>query len=217
VLRARVHYFGEPKLWSPHSTPLDPKWCLGVFRAFRNLRHVKRCKTCLSGLNALFRGNEVVKHSFYSIGPKMMFGCISEHFANLRHVKRCKTCISGLNALFRGNEVVKHPFYSIWPKMMFGSVSGHFAKLRHVKRCKTCIVPESTISGYRSCEAPILLHWTQNDVWVRSEHFPNLPHVRRCKTCASGPNALFRSTEVVKPPFYSIRSKMMFGSVQSIS
>jgi hypothetical protein len=25
--------------------------------------------------------------------------------------------------------------------------------------------PECTILGYRSCEAPILLHWTQNDVW----------------------------------------------------
>jgi hypothetical protein len=52
-----------------------------------NLRRVKRCKTCVPGLNALFRGTEVVKHSFYSIGPKMMFGCVSEHFANLRHVK----------------------------------------------------------------------------------------------------------------------------------
>jgi acid stress-induced BolA-like protein IbaG/YrbA len=77
-----------------------------------NLRHVKRCKTCVSGLNALFRGTEVLKHPFYSIGPKMMFGSVSEHFANLRHVKRCKTCVSGLNALFRGTEVVKHAFYS---------------------------------------------------------------------------------------------------------
>jgi hypothetical protein len=31
VLRARMHYFGVPKLWNIHSTPLDPKWCLGVF------------------------------------------------------------------------------------------------------------------------------------------------------------------------------------------
>jgi hypothetical protein len=52
-----------------------------------NLRHVKRCKTCVSGLNALFQGTEVVNNSFYSIRPKMMFGCVSEHFANLRHVK----------------------------------------------------------------------------------------------------------------------------------
>jgi hypothetical protein len=74
-------------------------------------------------------------------------------------------------------------------------------------------VPKCTISGYRSCEAPILLHWTQNDVWVCSEHYDNLPHVRRCKTCASDLNALNRSTEVVKHPFYSIGPEMMFGCV----
>jgi acid stress-induced BolA-like protein IbaG/YrbA len=67
---------------------------------FANLHHVKRWKTCVSGLNALFQGTEVVKRPFYSIGPTMMFGSVSEHFANLRHVKRCKPCVSGMNALF---------------------------------------------------------------------------------------------------------------------
>jgi hypothetical protein len=66
---------------------------------FANLRHLKRGKTCVSSLNALFQGIKLVKHPFYSIGPKMMFGSVSEHFANLRHVKRCKTCVSSLNAL----------------------------------------------------------------------------------------------------------------------
>jgi hypothetical protein len=28
-----------------------------------------------------------------------------------------------------------------------------------------CFGPKCTISGYRSCEASILVHWTQNDVW----------------------------------------------------
>jgi acid stress-induced BolA-like protein IbaG/YrbA len=77
---------------------------------FNNLQHVKRCKTCVSGQTALFRGTIVVKHPFWSIGPKMMFGSVSEHFANLQQVKRCKTCVLGLNALFRGTKVVKHPF-----------------------------------------------------------------------------------------------------------
>jgi acid stress-induced BolA-like protein IbaG/YrbA len=104
-----------------------------VSEYFANLRHVTRYKTCVSGLNALFRGTEVVKHSFYSIVTKIMFGSFSEHLANLRHVKRCKTCVSGLNALFRGTEVVKHSFYSIGPEIMFGCVSEHFANLRHVK------------------------------------------------------------------------------------
>jgi uncharacterized protein YuzB (UPF0349 family) len=127
---------------------------------FANLRHVKRCKTCVSGLYALFQGTEVAKHLFYSIRPEMMFGSDSEHFANLRHVKRCKTCVSGLNALFPGTEVAKHTFYSIRHKMMFGSVSEHFANLR--KTCKTmqnlCFGLVCTISGYRSCEASILPH-----------------------------------------------------------
>ena len=115
---------------------------------FANLRHVKRCKTCVSSLNALIQGIEVAKtvsqriDPFKSIRTKMMFGSVLEHFAILRLVKRCETCISSLNALFLGNEVVKmfsqqkHPFYSIRPKMMFGSVLEHFANLRHVKRCK---------------------------------------------------------------------------------
>jgi hypothetical protein len=47
-------------------------------------------KTCVSDLNAPFQGIEVVKHPFYSIGPKMMFGCVSVHFANLGHVKYAK-------------------------------------------------------------------------------------------------------------------------------
>jgi hypothetical protein len=62
---------------------------------FANLRHEKRCKTCVSGLNALFRGTEVAKHPFYYVGTNMMFESVSEHFANLLHVKRSKTCVSG--------------------------------------------------------------------------------------------------------------------------
>jgi hypothetical protein len=77
-----------------------------------------------------------VKHPFYSIGPKMTFGCVSEHFANLRYVKIRNTCVSSMNALFRGNEVVKHPFYSIGPKMMYGcfqSISLTFDTLKDAK------------------------------------------------------------------------------------
>jgi hypothetical protein len=106
---------------------------------FANLLHGKRWKTHVSGLNALSRGTEVVKHPFNFIWTKIMFGSVSKHFANLRHVKIRKTCVSGLNALFRGTMVVKHPLYSIGTKMMFWSVSEHFANLRHVKRWKTCV------------------------------------------------------------------------------
>jgi hypothetical protein len=70
-----------------------------------------------SGLNAQFRATEVVNHPFYSIGPKMMFESVSEHF--IIGTLNMQNLSSGLNALFRGNEVVKHAIYSI---VMFGSV-----------------------------------------------------------------------------------------------
>jgi hypothetical protein len=65
-----------------------------------NLRHVNRCKTCVSGMNALFWYTEVAKmvlhqmQAFYSIEPNVMFGCLLEHLENLRHAKRCKTRVS---------------------------------------------------------------------------------------------------------------------------
>jgi hypothetical protein len=133
---------------------------------------------CL-GLNALFRCTEVVKHPFYSIGPKMLFGSVSVYFANLRHVIRCKTCVSGMNPLFPETKVVKFPFYSIGPKMMFRSVSVHLAKLVHVKVAKLVFDPECTISWCQSCETSILVHWTENDVWESFRDFTNLQHVKR--------------------------------------
>jgi hypothetical protein len=133
---AWMHYFKVSKLWSIHSTPLDPKWCFGVFRCIsQTFRMWKFQNLCLI-LNALFHGTEVVIHPFQSIGPKMVFGRVSEHFTNLRHVKRWKTCLFGLNGLFRGTKVVNLPIYSIGPKMMFGSVLEHIANLRHVKVAK---------------------------------------------------------------------------------
>jgi hypothetical protein len=93
-------------------------------------------KTCVSGLNALFRGTKVEKHPFYSIGPKMIYGSVTEDSAKLLHLKRCKTCVSVLNALIGGTKVANNPYYSIGPKMMFGRVTEHFANLRHVKDAK---------------------------------------------------------------------------------
>jgi hypothetical protein len=50
--------------------------------------NVKRCKTCVSGLYALFWGSKVAKHPFYSIALKMTYGSVTEHFANLLQEKR---------------------------------------------------------------------------------------------------------------------------------
>jgi ribosomal protein L31 len=122
-----------------------------LLKQLENLRYVKRCKTCVSSLNALFQCNDVAKmdlhqmHPFYTWGPKMMFGCLLERLENLRHVKRCKTCVLGMNAIFWCTEVEEivsnqmHPFYSIGPKMMFDCLLNQLENLRYVKRCKTCV------------------------------------------------------------------------------
>jgi hypothetical protein len=41
-------------------------------------------------LNAQFWDTKVVNHPFYSIGPKMMFASVSEHFETIRQVKDAK-------------------------------------------------------------------------------------------------------------------------------
>jgi hypothetical protein len=56
-----------------------------LLKRLENLRHVKRCKTCVLGMNAIFWCTEVAKivsnqmHPFYSIAPNVMFGCLLEH------------------------------------------------------------------------------------------------------------------------------------------
>jgi hypothetical protein len=96
-----MHYFGVMKLWSIHSTPLEPKWCLGVFQSVSLTFGPEKLPNLCSSLNALLHGTKVVKHPFYSIGRKLMFGSVSEHFANLRHVKRCNTCVRAWLHYFR--------------------------------------------------------------------------------------------------------------------
>jgi hypothetical protein len=87
VFQARMHYFGVPKLWSIHSSPLDPKWCLWLPRMISLTFDTYKMQNLCSSLNALFRGTKVVKHPFKSIGPKMMFVSVSDDFTNHRHVK----------------------------------------------------------------------------------------------------------------------------------
>jgi hypothetical protein len=92
-----------------HWTQIDVWECFGAFQLPST---GKRCKTCVRASMHYFG---VSKSSNISIGPKVMFGSVSEYFTNLRQVERCKTCVSGLNGLFRGTEVVKQPFYSVGP------------------------------------------------------------------------------------------------------
>jgi hypothetical protein len=76
----------------------------------------------------------------------------------------------------------------------------------------SCFGPECNISGYQSCKASILVHWTQNDVWNCFGAFREPSIRKRCKTRILGPNAVFQGTKVVKHPFF-IGPKMMFVSV----
>jgi hypothetical protein len=181
------------------------------FGAFRKPSTGKKCKACVSVLNTLFQGTEVVNHPFYFIRPKLIFGSVSEHFANLRQVTRCQTCVLSSNALFRVPMLWN---ISIGPKMMFGSVSEHFANLQQVTRCKTCVPSLNTLfRGIEDVKHPFYSIGPKMMFGSVSEHFANLRQVKRCKTCVSGLNTLFRGAEVVKHPFYSIWPKMMFGSV----
>jgi hypothetical protein len=175
-----------------------------VSEDFPNLRHIKRWKTCVSCLNALFQGTKLAKEPFYSIGNKMMFGRVSEHFANP-------------NALFWGPKVAKHPFYSIGSKMMFGSVSKHLANLWHVKRCKTCVRAWMHYSGTKVAKHPFYSIGTKVMFGSVSEYFANLWHVKISKTCVSGPNALFRVPKLWSIHSIPLEPRWWLGVFQSIS
>jgi hypothetical protein len=89
-VRARMHYFGVPKLWSIHSSPLHPKWCLKCFRAFHKPSARKRWKTRFRARMQYFEVPNLWSIHYSPLDPKMMFRSVLEHFANLRHVKDAK-------------------------------------------------------------------------------------------------------------------------------
>jgi hypothetical protein len=120
MLRAWIHYFGVPKLWSIHSSPLDPKWWLGVLRSI-----------------SLTLGTSKMKNSCF--GPECT--------------------ISGLPKLW---SIHSSPLDPKWWLGVFRSISQTIGR---TKMKNSCYGPEYTISGYQSCEASILVHWTQNDDW----------------------------------------------------
>ena len=115
-----MHYFGVPNVRKMfyhervQSNLLDPKQCLGLFPSIlQNFATKKSCKTCISGLKALFRGFKLLTKVFprtppmQPVRPKMMFGSVSVYFTMVHHEKSCKTCVSGLNALFLPTELPK--------------------------------------------------------------------------------------------------------------
>jgi hypothetical protein len=147
-----------------------------VSEHFFNLRHVKRCKTCVSALNALFWGTEVANNPFYYIRPRCL-GVFQRIFTNLWHVKRCKTCVWGTKCTILGTEVARQPLYWIKTKMHYFGVS----KLRSIH--STPLDPKWCLGVFRGIEVakhsfyPIRPKMMFGSV---SRHFANLRHVKRC-------------------------------------
>jgi hypothetical protein len=118
VFRSRMHYFRVPKLWSIHSNPLDPKWCLWV--------------------------SQMISLTFDTY--KMQNLCFEPECTILWY-QSCEA------------SILIH-----WTQNDFASVSDALTNLRHVQDAKLVFEPECTILGYQRCEASILVHWTQNYV-----------------------------------------------------
>jgi hypothetical protein len=132
---------------------------------FANLRHVKTRTTRVSGLNALFCDTKVVKHPFYSIGPKMKFGSVSEHFANPWRVNDEKLVFRTWMHYFGVPKLWSIHSNSLDPKWCLGVFRSISLTLGTSKMKNSCFGTECTILVYQSCETSILIHWTQNEVW----------------------------------------------------
>ena len=138
---------------------------------FEDLRHVKRGRTYVSGLNALYWRTKFAKmvsqrnQPFHRIRPQTIFENVQEHFEDLRHVERGRTCFSSLNALYWGTEVAKmvsqrnQPLHPIRSQTMVENVQEYFEGLRHVKRGRTCVSRLNAL--YR---VPELRKWFLNKI-----------------------------------------------------
>jgi hypothetical protein len=176
-------------------------------------------KTCVSGLNALFRRTKDVKHPFNSIWPKMIYVTVTEHFTNLVHVKTWKLVFRAWMHYFgvpKLRSIHSSPLDRKWYKWVLRST---LLTLCTYKYEKLCFVPECTILEYQSCEDAFAKKRPFYSIRPKMmfgsvlEHFNNLLHVKRCKTCVLSMNALFRGTNVAKHPFYSIGPKMIYRNV----
>jgi hypothetical protein len=115
-----------------HCTQNDVWKC---YEAFHKPSAGKTWKPHVSGRNAIFRGTKVVKHPFYPLDPKMIFGSVSKHFANLRHVKMQNSYI-GSECSISGYQSCK--YFGAFHKPSAGKrwkthVSGRNAIFRGIK------------------------------------------------------------------------------------
>jgi hypothetical protein len=134
--------------------------------------------------SALFRCTKVVKHPFYSIGTKMMFGSVSEHFANLRHVKRCKTYVRTQMHYFRAPKlwsIHSSLWDPTWCLGVFWSILLTFDTKKDEKLVFRAWMHYFGVPNLRRNHST---PWETKMMFGSvSEHFANLRHVKRCKTC----------------------------------
>jgi hypothetical protein len=119
-VRTRMHYFRVPKLWSIHSSLLDPKWCLRVFQSI----------------------------SLPSTRKKMKNLCFEPECT----ISGYQTC--------EGSILLHWNLNYVWERFRAFRLPSACKKMKNL-----CLGPECTISGYLTCEGSILLYWNQNDVW----------------------------------------------------
>jgi hypothetical protein len=113
--------------------------CFGTFAI---LSHVKRCKTCVPSVNALFRGTEVAKNHCppnASILIPWTYIDVWECFGAFWKPSESKNEAKLVFHYFGCTAVAKMvshqmpQLYCLGPKMSFGSVLEHFIKLLRMK------------------------------------------------------------------------------------
>jgi hypothetical protein len=134
-----MHYFGVPNLRSIHSTPLEPKWCLGVFQSILLTFGMQKDAKLVFAPECTISGYQSCEASILVYWTQNDVWECFRVFRKPSTCKKMKNFCFGPKCTILGYKLAKDPFYSIGTKMMFGSVSEHFANLRHVERCKTCV------------------------------------------------------------------------------
>jgi hypothetical protein len=90
VCRARMQYLEVPKLWSVHYSPLDPKWCLGVFQSISLTFTTWKMQNSYFGPECTILGYESCEASILVHLTKMMFVSVSDDFTNFRQEQGAK-------------------------------------------------------------------------------------------------------------------------------
>jgi hypothetical protein len=136
-----------------------------VSEHFANPRHVKDEKLMFWAWMHYFGVPKLWSIHSIPLDPKGCLGVFRSISLTLGTTKMKNSCfgpectISGVPKLW---SIYSSPLVPKWCLGVFRSISLTLGTLKRKNSCKGL---EYTISGYQSCEASILVHWSQNDVW----------------------------------------------------